>query len=62
MASRCYAHRASSLKHNDVSALILNREIVKKQVWTESQIGDRGLHLAEVAAKLWPRPTAAIQD
>jgi len=37
------------------SALILNREIVKETVWSEVQIGVRGLRLAEVAAKLWSR-------
>jgi hypothetical protein len=38
------------------SALILNREVVKQQVWSEFQIGERGLPLAEEAAKLWRRP------
>ena len=39
-----------------MSALILNRQIAKQQVWSESQIADRGLLLAEEAAKLWKRP------
>jgi len=38
------------------SALILNREIVKQQVWSEVQIAERGLLLAEIAANLWKRP------
>jgi uncharacterized protein with ParB-like and HNH nuclease domain len=38
------------------SALILNREIVKEQVWAEAQVAGRGLRLAEVAAILWQRP------
>ena len=38
------------------SALILNRELVKKEVWNEDQISERGLELAEAAAKLWHRP------
>lgn len=38
------------------SALILNREIAKQQVWSEVQISERGLLLAEIAANLWKRP------
>jgi len=38
------------------SALILNRDVVKLSEWTEVQINQRGLRLAEAAAKRWPRP------
>ncbi len=39
------------------SALVLNRKIVKEEVWTEAQIIDRGVMLSEAAADLWSRPS-----
>lgn len=38
------------------TVLCLNREICKKEAWTEVEIAERGLALFAHARQIWPRP------
>ncbi len=41
---------------NDHSLLVLNREVIKSEVWNEDQIEMRGEELFKVARTIWPYP------
>jgi hypothetical protein len=38
------------------SKFALSREIVAASTWTDAEISERALHLADLAVELWPRP------
>jgi len=48
--------RAKRKKLEAYTVLCLNREICKKEAWTEVEIAERGLALFAHARQIWPRP------
>ena len=47
--------KCPALEH--YSNLRLNAELVQSQSWNEEAIGSRARRLAEIACRIWPRPS-----